>query len=298
MRIERLRRLALVIAAPATFLLAGASMASAQSYYPTDNGSNPIVIDTFDNAGSFTNITSNSGPTAWYNVWTPPPPNVRFDYGGPSTTPHHTTAWSNGSVAGGLDDTAATGGPANQGTAADTGGSLALGQTFNAAAFGPESSAQTMDIYYANVVGAGGQLPTGLSFDINVNPNSTVGLNGTFPEYGYFQVFTRDASYNDNGTPDMLVNGIDEGGGFQLGNPTYSTSGTDAGTWDHVYVPLSGVNQTIRGLTFQLYNNSAITGTVNYNIDNVEIFVPEPASLGLLGLGIPALLTRRRAKIS
>ena len=279
MLIERLRRLGLAATVPAAFLLAGAAGANAQSYYPTDNGSNPMTIDTFDNAGSFTNITASSGAGAWYNVWTPPPPNVRFDYGGPSTTPHHTTTWS-----------------ATNDNTGNGGGSLELGQTFNYAAFGSESSAQTMDIYYSDVVGAGGQLPTGLSFDIKVDPASTVGLNGTFPEYGYFQVFTRDDSYNENAVSDTFVNGNDEGGGYQLGDPTYSTSGTDAGTWDHVYVPLSGVNQTLRGLTFQLYNNAGITGTVNYYIDNVQVYVPEPASLGFLGIGLPALLMRRRAK--
>jgi hypothetical protein len=281
MLMERLRRLGTVAAAPGAVLLAGAAVAHAQSYYPADDASNPMIIDTFDNSSSFFNYTDNSGDAnSWYNVWVPPPPNVRFDYGGPSTTHHNSATWSSTN-----DDTG------------NGGGSLELSQTFNYAAFGSESSANTMDIYWSDVVGAGGQLPTGLSFDIEVDPNSTVGLNGTFPEYGYFQVFTRDDSYNENATSTLFVNGNNEGGGFQLGNPTYSSTGTDAGTWDQVYIPLSGVNQTIRGLTFQLYNNANITGSVNYYIDNVQIYVPEPASFGLLGLGVPLLLKRRRARV-
>lgn len=322
-------------------LLGSAVVVHAQSYYPPDQSNGAMTLDTFDATGttvpaqvggapnpsypglynantnpsgvSFTNYSDNSGDAnSWYNLWSPPPPNVRFDYSGSS---HITTgvSWSNGSSAGpngagannGYDDTPATNGgfygsttsntPNSPvaGTAADTGGALALSSNVPAGLAGSgESIAFTMDIYYNPVVGANGQLPTGLSFNILVDPTSTL-TDASFPAgYGYFQVFTRDNSYNENSTSNILVNGNNVGGGWELGNPTYNAT-SDAGTWDSVYVPLTGANQTLRALTLQEYTNGG-SGTLTYYIDNVQVYVPEPASLGAVGIAVSGLLLRRR----
>ena len=57
----------------------------------------------------------------------------------------------------------------------------------------------------------------------------------------------------------------------------------------------------VRAITFQDYNDTTrdMNGPENWFIDNMSVTynVPEPASLGLLGLGVPALLLRRRSKV-
>lgn len=186
----------------------------------------------------------------------------RFDYG---------TAASSTSLE--FDADQNFGGPAGSGSAQFT-------QTFTA----PDTSAAfTADIFAATT-------PVfGISFDLRVDPASVSGANNRGG--GYFQVFTRQT---DGYNPQVEVYNEN------LGNPSFAAT-TNYGEWVHVELTLdpltTGAN--VRALTIQDYNNDNLSGTVIYNIDNLIITttdpVPEPASLGLIGVAAAALLARRRA---
>jgi len=273
-----LRRLELLSVATAGVMMWGGSAAKAQvPYYPVSG--NVATINTFDTAASFSTVAS-------YN---PPPMIVRFDNGGASPSAHHSIAWSNGSLPGGYDDTASTGGPGAQGTAGDTGGSLKLSQTFHGSSDGSVGSAFTFDVY----PGGGDQMVTKISWNLLVDPTST-GVD-QYGGYGYFQLFTRDLNYSYTATPAITVNGVLQGGnGYEVGNPTFSAP--DKGTWESLSVSFA-TPVDVRALVFQDYSRNTQNGTFIYNIDNLQMTlanVPEPASLGLLALGLPALLKRRR----
>jgi len=271
-------------------MIVGGSVASAQSGYYPSSGSTDIV-STFDNTGTFSTV-------ATYN---PPPVIVRFDYGSPTPTAQHHISWSNGSVAGGYDNTPSTGGPAHQGTALDTGGSLQLSQTFSTSD-GYGQSAFIFDIYPTPGVGV-----TAVSFDILVNPLTTLPADANHG-FGYFQFVQRltDSYVYTEVDQSVYVNGNligtsgsspYSGPGMNLGNPSYGPN-SDTGTWDHVEIDYSSPQADLRALSLQDYiNGPGRNGVLVYNIDNLEVTtvpVPEPASLGLLALSVPALLARRR----
>jgi len=217
-------------------------------------------VNTFDTSSSFQTIAN-------YN---PPPISARFDYGGYTPTNHHSVNWS-----------------AAEDHTGNGGGSVLLSWAFNGPTFGSESAAFTMDLFPTP-----GYQVTDISFALMVAPGSA---EDSFGGNGYFQVFTRDASYNDNATPFAE----------ELGNPSYGGPSTnDAGTWELINIPLSDA-QT-RAITLQDYDDGNpssrnIQGNEAIYIDDLSVTylsVPEPASLGLLGASIPALmLRRRRAKI-
>ncbi len=146
---------------------------------------------------------------------------------------------------------------------------------------------------------------TSISLYLEIAPGSAVsGTNGASyaaGSSGYFQIAYRDASYGFNNVPDVIVNGNDQhANGYQFGDPTYSGT-SDQGTWEHIVIPFS-TPTALRALTFQDYNNDTsggtlVAGNVTWYIDDLTFTppaVPEPASLGLLGLAVPALLARRR----
>jgi hypothetical protein len=208
---------------------------------------------TFDNSSSFEAGTAN------YN---PPPIALRFDYGGYTPTNNHSVSFSSTE-----DDTG------------NGGGSAEMTWKFNGASDGSESAAFTMDLFPSP-----GYEVTDISFNLMVGSGSAEdGNEGN----GYFQIFTRDANYNDNGTTFAE----------ELGDPTYSGS-NDGGTWESINVPFS-TPADVRALTFQDYNNGDINGNETLYLDNLSVTyqsVPEPASLGLLGIGAASLLARRRSR--
>jgi PEP-CTERM motif len=269
---EKLRLIGIVVAPPAALTLMSAAPAMAD------------YIHTFDSSGTVTNDTS--GDSGQYGL---DPSlgviNSRFDYGSGGPPGTHATGWSN---AADFD--------------VNGGGSLMQSITFKSSPTA-QAGAFTVDISGVPI------LATDLSFNIMIAPGSadsgTAGASFAAGSSGYFQVAIRDGSYDFTNVPDVFVNGVDQGGnGWNFGDPTYSGT-SDQGTWEHIDIPLnpSVSTENIRALTFQDYDDDSstsrlIAGQVTWYIDDLNITgnVPEPATLGLLALGVPALMMRRRKK--
>jgi len=274
---DKLRRIGLIAAPPAAFTLMATSSLLADNY---------PYYNTFDTSSTVSTVAN-------YN---PPPIITRFDYGtggpnatnGPLTSGGNQTNWSS------VDNTAVDG----------SGGSIYQAVNYKSSPTA-QDGAFTLDIENSDanaIVGA-----TNVSFYIMLAPGSAVNSNegaGTSQaSSGYFQVAIRGAGYSFTNTGDVFVgtnpgNATDQGGnGWNFGDPTYSGT-SDQGTWEYVSIPLTSADNVIRGLTFQDYNDDSstrkITGVVGWYIDDLTITVPEPASLSLLGLAVPALLARRR----
>jgi len=158
-------------------------------------------------------------------------------------------------------------------------GSLSVAVPFDQARYGPSGNNKiglTTDRWYPGLSGAD---YSSLDFDIRIDPNSApdqYGLNG------YFSMVIRNTdNYN------YITQFGDNVGA------TWKVNMADG--WRHVSVPLTAPYDHIRALTFQLYgdNSQNITGDVILNIDNI-VFVPEPSTMGLFGLGALGALTIRR----
>ena len=223
-------------------ILVGVALALASAQAFGAFGSN-----TFDNAASVQLNSPN------YN---PPPISSRFDYGTFTAQLTGTTAWN-----------------ATHDNTGNGGGSSKLSWSWDISD-GAGSAAFTYDLNPD-----GNTVYTNLAFDLYLDPSSTEGTyQGNPSDYGYFQVVTRDGSYNYNPT-------------------SYAASLLNPGVWQHFSIPLTGVNQSVRAMTLQDYNDQYrnITGTETIYIDNLTLTpVPEPTSLALLGLAVPGLLLAAR----
>lgn len=259
----RLRTLSVSAFASSAMLMACAQV-HAQTY-----------TNTFDTSASFTTGTAN-------RTYNPPPAWAGFDFGGNAPSLHNEAVWSS------QDDTG------------NAGGSMELSWKFNSPVDGGEAAAFIMDVQSSPA-------PTFsvLSFDVMVDPRTatnTIGSGSTpdiYGGYGYFQIITRDSdAYNFDNVSDVTVNGVDQhSNGYELGNPNFTTS--DAGTWEQVSCLIANGGGGTRAIEFQDYSDGPggrdIAGYETIYIDNVSLTqLPEPASISMLALGLPALLKRRR----
>ncbi len=231
--------------------------AQAQNYYQP--------FDTADN----NNSSSATGFTLGTRNFSPPPMGAAFDFGGftPQITQSTTFSSTESTI-----------------TNRPNSGSALLSFSFSSSD-GGESSAFTFDLLPFQ------STPTvynDLSFDLMVGAGSTADV---FGGYGYFQVATRDQNYGFNNTSFAE----------ELANPSFGSPAVPGtGVWRHIDIPLSGVNTNIRGLTFQDYNDNSpggrnIDGPEFIFIDNITLTAaPEPASLALLGLAVPAFVIAAR----
>jgi hypothetical protein len=186
--------------------------------------------NTFDNSSSFQT-------TANYN---PPPIAVRFDSGTATAQSTFSAAWASG--------------PTYDAGGSSGSGSVKINWNWNFTADGAGSCAIVIDLFPAQITNA-----SAISFDIMLDPASTPGGYG---DYGYFQVATRDNSYNWNNT--SFAEGL------------ITAVGGTPGVWAHVNIPLTGVNTNVRAITIQDYVDSgrAIVGPETFYIDNLTISVP------------------------
>lgn len=280
MQRSKLCRLGVLIAAPAMMGFIGVS--AAQAAYPYD-------MMTFDNAGSITNNEDNSGDAGtWWKNFNPPPANVRLAWsqGNPGGMGNHVVAWST------TDHTG------------NGGGSVGLTMNFAGSQTGiGEDASYSFDLTSAPVYA------TNISFYLMLDPNSAVDSNpadmygngAPDASSGYAQMFIDDSSGAAVAVGNVSVNGNNVGGGWNLGDPSYSGT-SDRGTWEYISIPLTGSNSMIKGMLIQDYvDNSAsgrvVNGPVTMYIDDLTVTAPEPASLAIFAMGLPALLMRRRRGI-
>ena len=223
----------------------------------------PVFQITFDNTNAF--VTSVGFPNyGTYGLDNPTPslavPNVRFDYGGSTTTGHTTIAWSTNDAAGQTNS-----------------GSIQFTIPMDVETDdGGTQGAFTFDFYENG--GAATNL-TSISFDVMVDPSSTPeNTNNVAGGYGFLQFVSRDNNYGFVVIPTF---GEDVGAVY---------TGTVAGHWQHVVAALDSTDNTIRGITMQLYGGPGqnINGTVILYIDNLTVSVagaiPQPTmSIGPTG---------------
>jgi hypothetical protein len=291
---RKLGQYGLMAAAPAMLLASTSALhAAGGDVYPklgfSGSSSSGIatVVDTFDNPASFENNNVNGGPagTNWYDGFNPPAPNIRLDYGSATAVATATETWSP------LNSPDTTlGSPSS--------GSVKLAWNWNPAVDGDGSAAFTMDILNT------AQSFTSVSFDMMIDPSSTHGqfANPGFNDYGFFQVFAKDQSYNQRegaGGPDGGslgdVAGEDPTTGLADNGTADSTYG--AGVWERFTVDFSGASKNIRGIVFQSFSQG-VAGPQAIYLDNITLnAVPEPASLGMLAIAGSSLLMRRRRQV-
>ena len=199
-------------------------------------------------------MTSTSFPS--YNTYgldnsASPIPNVRFDFGGSTTTA--------GNVGIAFSTNDAAGSPAS--------GSIkfTIPMDVTRSDGGNTSGAFTFDFFHN---GTAATNLSSLSFDVMVDPSSTPEqTNNVAGGYGYLQFVSRDANYSFNTIPSTAF-AEDVGAAY---------TGVTAGHWQHVVVPLDSTvpDDAIRGLTFQLYGGPGqnISGTVIMYLDNITVSV-------------------------
>jgi hypothetical protein len=276
MRENRLRNTVLSVVVPVGAALIATTTASAfsalqtatymntfnaQTTNPTDQGSNLVYLGEDNNP--------------------PLPEDFYYDYGSALPNSTEALAWSSNT-----DDGLGT-------------GSVMLSWQFNGPAEGADDAAFTTDIFPNNATGA--QMVTAISFNLEVALGSATDAHGG---NGYVQLFDRsgdsfDPSIMDDFTVTNAAGTVvdsDSDSGWEFGNPTYGAPDPE-GTWDNINVTFPNA-VPLRGITLQDYDSAGIDGTETFYFDplTVTYLVPEPASLGLLGIGVPALLTRRRSK--
>jgi hypothetical protein len=300
MRKKKLHRLGATATLAAALALMVAGTAKAQftggpTPYPPPNplvtgNAYPYNTFTFTTAGAQTFI----GGTYTYDSYSISTPNFRQDY---TTNAGVGTGVAYNST---VDHTG------------NGGGSIQMNEVVQTAGT-PTNAAVVMDVA-PDANGGTGLSATGYSFWLQILPGSAVsGANGASfgaGASGYFSTYYKtQPNYNGvYGGYNVYLNGVNEGaGGWQFGDPNY-TGNSDAGTWDYVYVQFTdgSGNPTVvpnfAAIGFQNYlDNSASSrnflagAKVSWVIDDLTVYVPEPASMAMLGLAAPALLMRRRA---
>ena len=184
---------------------------------------------------AFLNTFDNTSSFNNARNYNPPPMGSGFDYGNSTA---NTIAWAAG--------------PTYDAGGSSASGSFELNWTWDHTANGDGSADFTVDLFPQAIDCSGGTL----SFDIMIDPSSTAGDAG---DYGYLQVATRDNSYGLT-----FISGFGEG--------MLTAAGGATGTWGHVSIPL-GAGTSVRGLTFQDYNDAAraINGSETIYIDNLQV---------------------------
>ena len=160
-----------------------------------------------------------------------------------------------------------------------------------------------------------------LEFDLTIDDAGVMGPDATTSGEGFLQLgvfINSDAGFKGLGFGDLLGGNIGGVGTFpELGNaavaggvtltildPVNDAAGDTTFT-ARVSIPVGpnrilsfgdGGDGSLDFAQFGFTQNSGYGGTINLAIDNVVLQVPEPTSLGLLGLAAAPLLMRRRRR--
>jgi hypothetical protein len=195
------------------------------------------VVTSRADVAAFINTFDDTNSFITTATYNPPPPIIRFEYGTAAAGATHSVTWST-----------------NDAQTNANSGSVKLSWNWVWATTSDDGSAAfAFDLFnFANTV----TNASNLSFDIMVDPSSAVGTNNG---YGYFEVATRDANYAFNKITSF--------------NAEMGASGP--GVWHHYSIPLTGINSSVRALTFQDYNDTyrQINGAVTIYVDNLTLSV-------------------------
>jgi hypothetical protein len=166
-----------------------------------------------------------------------------------------------------------------------------FGYTKTAGAAGAGSSGAADGLTVASVGFGGHNSFGGADTDVVANNDG-----GSFTTIGTTRPFGRYLAYSSPiiaGTPTLYS--TVSGTVYHFADITMNVGALSAGTVDSIFLPMvtPGSPQDYSSYAFDGSNNS-FTSTSNYQRNLVVAAVPEPVSIAALGLGVFALLRRRR----
>ncbi len=151
---------------------------------------------------------------------------------------------------------------------------------------GPDGAGPGNVEIWQNVTGADG-VDTTISFDLVSYTTVDVGYTPAF-DSPYVSINNNASGLNEDGSVNP---GLFPGSGGQDG---YGNLGEGDGQGSNIHYELNVAGTNNMRIAFGVDSADGLYGPGVMTVDNVSVKVPEPTTIGLLGLGALAMLRRRR----